>query len=185
MPSNVFMKRIFSIVMLFLFLLNVLGYYGVFVGLRFKNVQELVQKLDNDSYKSSETFTFKIPLTVPYYTDSRDFERVDGEFEHEGEVYRLVKQRLHQDTLSIVCVKDHESKKINSALEDYVKTFADNPENAKQGVKSLQLIKDYIPFSIELDKNSAGWEITANYFIVPQSLIPSFSTSVIHPPERA
>ncbi len=179
------MKRIFSIVMLFLFLLNVLGYYGVFVGLRFKNVQDLVQKLDENAYESSETFTFKIPITVPYYTDSRDFERVDGEFEHDGEVYRLVKQRLHQDTLSIVCVKDNESKKINAALADYVKTFTDKPESTKQGVKTLQLIKDYIPFSIAVDTNSTGWEITSHYSIEPQNLIPSFATSIIHPPERA
>ena len=179
------MKRIFSIAMLFLFLLNVLGYYGVLVGLRFKNVQQLVQRLDKDAYNPSETFTFKVPLTVPYYTDSRDFERVDGEFEHDGEVYRLVKQRLHQDTLSIVCVKDLESKKINSALADYVKTFTDKPESSKQAVKSLQLIKDYIPFSIAVNTNSSGWEIAPDYSIAPQHLTPSFSSSIIHPPERA
>ncbi|MBA4145261.1 MAG: hypothetical protein C0523_05820 [Cytophaga sp.] len=179
------MKRIFSIVMLILFLLNVLGYYGVFVGLRFKNVQELVHRIDNDSYDVSETITFKVPLAVPYYTDSQDFERVDGEFEHNGEVYRMVKQRLLQDTLSIVCVKDNESKKINSALADYVKTFTDKPESSKQGAKTLQLIKDYISFSIAVDTHSTGWEIAAGYSIAPQNLIPSFASSIIHPPQRA
>lgn len=179
------MKRIFATLMLFLFLLNVLGYYGIFVGLRFRNVQELVQKFDNNTYSSSETSTFKIPITVPYYTDSRDFERVDGEFEHQGEVYRLVKQRLYQDTLHIVCVKDKESKNIKAVLTDYVKTFADDPDNAKQTVKSLQLIKDYITFSIDVNPLSLGWEITSDYSGVPQNLIPSFSVSVIHPPERA
>lgn len=179
------MKRFLAITMLFLFLLNVLGYYGVLVGLRIKNVHELVQKIDNNAFQSSETITFKVPVAVPYYTDSRDFERVDGEFEHNGEVYRMVKQRLHQDTLSIVCLKDAESRKINSALADYVKTFTDKQENSKQGVKALQLIKDYISFTITIDHNSAGWESLPAYSIKPQNLIPSFCSTIVHPPERA
>jgi hypothetical protein len=180
------MKRLVAIVMLFLFLLNVLGYYGIFIGLRHMNVQELVQKLDSDSYRESETTTFKIPLTVPYYTDSRDFERVNGEFEFNGEVYRLVKQRLHQDTLHIVCVKDNESKKINQVLADYVKTFTDKPVNSKQSTKSLQvLIKDFIPFSVSINTKSFGWEHTLDQLTVLQNFIHSFSPSVIHPPERA
>jgi hypothetical protein len=179
-------KCLVAIVMLFLFLLNVLGYYGVFVGLRHINVRELVQKLDDNSYKESETTTFKIPLTVPYYTDSRDFERVDGEFEHNGEVYRLVKQKLSQDTLQIVCVKDNESKKINQVLADYVKTFTDKPGQSKQNTKSLQvLIKDFIPFSVAVTCNSFGWAHTVDYVSMPQNFNPSFCASIIHPPERA
>jgi hypothetical protein len=179
-------KRLVAIIMLFLFLLNVMGYYGIFVGLRHINVQELVQKLDDNSYKESETTTFKIPLTVPYYTDSRDFERVNGEFEHNGEVYRLVKQKLSQDTLQIVCVKDNESKKINQVLTDYVKTFTDKPGQSKQNAKSLQvLIKDFIAFSVTITSNSFGWEHTTDFTSTIQSFDPSFSSSIIHPPERA
>jgi hypothetical protein len=180
------MKRLVTIVMLCLFLLNVLGYYGIFLGLRHMSVQELVQRLDSDSYRESETTTFKIPLTVPYYTDSRDFERVNGEFEFNGEVYRLVKQRLHQDTLHIVCVKDNESKKINQVLADYVKTFTDKPCNSKQSTKSLLgLIKDFIPFSVSVDTNSFGWEHRLDYSSLLQSFNATFYSSIIHPPERA
>ena len=180
------MKKGVTLIMLFVFLLNVLGYYGIFVGLRLRNVQELVQKLDNNSYNASETFTFKIPISVPYANDSRDFVRVDGEFEQDGEVYRLVEQRLDQDTLYIVCVKDQESKKINQALADYVKTFTDKPASEKQNAKTaFSLIKDYISLSIAVSNTSSGWESTTNYTLSPQNLIPTFSASVIHPPERA
>jgi len=180
------MRKGVALIMLFVFLLNVLGYYGVFVGLRLRNVQELVQKLDDNAYKASETATFKIPLTVPYYTDSRDFERVDGEFEHDGEVYRLVKQKLFQDTLYIVCVKDQESKKINQVLADYVKTFTDKPASAKQGTKTApSLIKDYISFIVGVSNTSSGWEVITNFSLSPENLIPTFAPSFIHPPERA
>jgi hypothetical protein len=182
-----FMRKGVAITMLIVFLLNVLGYYGVFVGLRLRNVQELVQKLDDNRYEASETSTFKIPVTIPYYTDSDEFERVDGEFEHNGDIYRLVKQRLYQDTLHIVCIKDQESKNINQVLTDYVKTFTDKTENAKQGSKTVQfsLIKDYISFSITIGNDSFGWESTMDYSRSANNLIPTFATSVIHPPERA
>ncbi len=180
------MRKGVTLVMLFVFLLNVLGYYGIFVGLRLRNVQELVQKLDNNSYSASETITFKIPISVPYATEARDFVRVDGEFEHDGEVYRLVEQRLDQDTLYIVCVKDQESKKINQALADYVKTFTDKPSSEKQSSKTIvSLIKDYISINIDVSNTSSGWESITNYSLSPQNLIPTFSASVIHPPERA
>ena len=35
------------------------------------------------------------------------YERVNGEFEHNGEFFKLVKQKLENDTLNIVCIKDH------------------------------------------------------------------------------
>jgi hypothetical protein len=149
-------------------------------------VQELIQKLDDNAYNASEAITFKMPITVPYNTDSRDFERVDGEFEHNGDVYRLVKQKLAQDTLYIVCVKDQESKKINQVLADYVKTFTDKPASAKQGAKTAPtLIKDFISFSVAISNTSSGWETLTDYFLSPENLIPTFTSSVVHPPERA
>jgi hypothetical protein len=180
------MKRLFATVMLILFLLNVVGYYGIFVGLRHMNVQQLVQQLDENSFQESETTTFKIPITVPYYTDSRDFERVNGEFQHNGEVYRLVKQKLQKDTLHIVCVKDNQSKKINQVLEDYVKTFTDKPGESKQSTKSLQvLIKDFIPFSVSISNKSFGWEHSVNHLSILPNFTPTFYSSIIHPPEQA
>lgn len=180
------MRKGVALIMLFVFLLNVLGYYGVFVGLRLRNVQELVQKLDNNSYDESEMITFKMPISVPYLGDSPGFERVDGEFEHNGEVYRLVKQKLLQDTLHVVCVKDLESKNINQVLADYVKTFTDKPASAKQGTKTApSLIKDYISFAIVMDRKASGWESITLYSLSPESLIPTFASSVVHPPERA
>lgn len=115
-------------------------------------------RFDNEEYARTEEITIKVPLTVPYATDSREFTRVDGEFEHQGDVYRMVKQRLKSDTLYIVCVRDNASKDIKQALEDYVKTFTDKPVSEKSNSKTSQnLIKDYIVSSITLQTISEGW----------------------------
>src|ERR1041385_6528742 len=90
-------KRLFAIVILNIFLLNVLGYYGVLLGLKADSGAEVASRLDSDMYDLGGTVTFKVPLAVPYAMDSEGYERVSGEFKKDGEIYRLVKQRLYQD----------------------------------------------------------------------------------------
>ncbi|HEX6890362.1 MAG TPA: hypothetical protein VF141_06710, partial [Chryseolinea sp.] len=128
------MKKIIAIFLVLLLLFNALGFYGLFIGLRYKNEIDLVQRLDNDQYLEEQTVTLKVPMTLPYHLDS-EYERVDGEIEHDGEFYRLVKQKLQKDTLYIVCIKDQGSKRIKQALADYVKTFTDKPADAKHAGK--------------------------------------------------
>ena len=152
------MKKGITIVLLILFLLNTLGYYGVFVGLQFRNEKEMKALFDDENYLPQQEVTIKVPITVPYATDSREFTRVDGEFEHKGETYRLVKQRLLSDTLFIVCVKDNASKEIKQALTDYVKSFTDTPSSEKGTTKSIQnFSKDYISCSTVLQSTESGW----------------------------
>jgi len=150
--------------MLVLFLLNVLGYYGVFMGLQFVNEKEMKALFDDDNFLPEEEITIKVPITIPYASDSRGFTRVDGEFEHEGEVYRMVKQRYISDTLQIVCVKDNTSKEIRQALADYVKSYSDKPSSEKSSTKNIQnFIKDYISCSTVLQSEECGWNKVLDY----------------------
>lgn len=161
-----------------------LGYYGVFVGLQLKITQQLKQNFDDENYRHQE-ITFKIPLAVPYSTDAKEFSRVDGEFKHKGEVYRLVKQRLHSDTLFIVCVKDNTTKRINQALEDYVKTFTDKPVSSKGNSKNTQsLIKDFLTNSISIENQNSGWKKTLSFYLVQQQF-ERVNISLTGPPPRA
>ncbi|HMI65785.1 MAG TPA: hypothetical protein VK517_07115 [Cyclobacteriaceae bacterium] len=180
------MKKFCTIIMLVLFLLNVLGFYGVFLGLQFKYAQEANDQLDAEQYSNADAVTFRIPLTVPYSTDHQDYERVSGEFEHDGEVYRLVKQKLFRDTLYIVCVKDNESKKINQALVDYVKTFSDKPVNAKQhnGKQVLSFIKDYVTTGVSVESQSSGWYKTFRYEDVTRHYLSLPSSRIKYPPRN-
>jgi hypothetical protein len=162
-----------------------MGYYGVFVGLQYKNDKDMIQKLDAENYSESETVTIKIPISIPYAADSRSFERVDGKFEHRGEFYRLVKQKLSKDTLYIVCVKDRENKIIDEAMTSFVKTFTDTPvDNHTNSKIVISFIKDYIPHTFTVRHLSFGWESD----VVKQSscsvFYSAFYPSINHPPER-
>lgn len=173
-----------TIVLLVLFLLNVLGYYGVFLGLQFANEKEMKAQFDDDNFLPEEEITIKVPITIPYATDSRGFSRVDGEFEHEGEVYRMVKQRYLSDTLYIVCVKDNKSKEIKKALHDYVKTFTDKSSSEKGSSKTIQnFIKDYISTTTAIQSVNAGWNKKITYRS-HASLIESPAIQLNSPPPK-
>jgi hypothetical protein len=179
------LKKAVSIFLVFLLLFNALGFYGLLRGLEYKTTLDLVKRLDSQQYSKSETITIKVPFTLPYQLDSDGYERVDGKFQHNGEFYRLVEQKLERDTLFIVCIKDHASNRIKQALEDYVKTFTDKPSHAKNSGKSfVSFIKDFIPTSILISSVSDGW----NYTVVAIPFTDNFasrSLAVFTPPPQS
>lgn len=180
-------KRVFAGLMLILFLLNMLGFYGVYMGWQLRNAQLTSDRLDRDQYSSDDAVTFKIPFAIPYAVDQDEYERASGEFVHEGQVYQMLKQRLHNDTLYIVCVKDLAGQEIHQAMTDYVKTFTDKPANAKQETSkslSANFIKDYLTTGIVIQSQSAGWGKLVTY-ADPSLLVPSSHTlGVKHPPRN-
>ena len=140
------MKKALSILLLLVFLFNVGGYYIVFWGLRYQTDQELTYRLNTDQYDPSETIEIKIPVTLPYPIQSQEFERVDGRFEHGGEHFKLIKHKLQNDTLYVVCLRDRETKQLTAALTDYVHLTQALP-GADSSQKALhflnKLIKDF------------------------------------------
>ena len=180
------MKRFFSIALVAIFLLNVMGYYGVFLGMQYQNDIAMRKVLDNHRYSESQTITVKVPISIPYMSDNADFERVDGMFEYQGEFYRLVKQKYAKDTLTIVCVKDFENKRIHQALSNYVKTFNEKAPVHNQGSKiTVNFIKDYISQYFSIKSISSGWESDTLARSFCNELIPSYITSILHPPEHS
>jgi hypothetical protein len=160
-----------------------MGYYGVFLGLQYKNDREMIQKFDAENYSDAE-ITIKIPMNIPYVSDSKDFARVDGKFEHNGEFYRMVKQRLSQDTLFVVCVKDNENKRIDDAMTNFVKTFTDKPVDNNSSAKIITLAKDYISQTFTMQHLAFGWEVDVVKASSCSILTSSFISSIVHPPER-
>ncbi len=177
------MKRLTAIVVLNIFLLNVLGYYGVLLGLKVRASNELSEMLDSDMYDLGGSVTFKIPLTVPYGVNSEFYETVSGEFEKDGVTYRMVKQRLYHDTLYIVCVKDDLSSKINNALAEFVQSFTGQGDD-DQKTAAPNFIKDYITSVTSLASLQPGWQLEVVQASTPRYFFDSYFSSIVHPPDR-
>jgi hypothetical protein len=179
------MKRLFSSVLIALIFFNVMGYYGLLLGLKYKNTREMISQLNNGIYDESETGTLKIPFKDWHGLYSEVFERVDGDFERNGEVYRLIKQRLYRDTFHIVYIKDITGTELNKVISDYVKSFSDTPsKDGKQPAVLLLFIKEYFGCHFSMQKNTAGWEQAVRKESHDPIFIDNFVSSIVHPPER-
>ena len=146
------MKRVLATGLIIVFLFNVIGYYGIYVAMLRQAHITMNQQIDNEEYQADQTVTIKIPLTLPYPVQQDSFERVQGDFEHHGEFYKLVKQKYLNDTLYVVCIKNIEEKKAFKVFSDLVKLSTDQssaPTN--QNLKTLaSIIKDYSPVAFEI-----------------------------------
>jgi hypothetical protein len=141
------MKRLLVISLIFVHLLNVIG-YAIIARIEHTNNAEMDFALDQDEFSGSEAITLRIPATMPYpVVQHNSYERVQGTFNFEGNVYRLVRRKHYNDTLYVVCVKDKKSTIIASTINELTASFAGIPLPEKSNAKIASLlIKD---FSIE------------------------------------
>lgn len=155
------------------------------MGLRYQAKSDMLVRLDAGNYSKDETVTLKIPFTLPYWGDSRDYERVNGEFQYQGEFYQLVEQKLEKDTLYVVCIRDDREKKLHEVMTDYVKLANDLPTNSQKALKLLSsLMKDYVksvPTEISM---SQGW-FRKFTFVEPSFELTTLSSPVYSPPPEA
>ncbi len=165
-------------------LLNVLGYYGIFLGMQYRHTKAITRLLDADIYDPAHTVTIKIPLSIPYMADEPEFGRVNGTFEHDGLLYRIVKRRYAQDTVTIICVRDTSHESINKLLVSYVKTFADAPPDKSLPVKiPITIIKEYLREAFSIRSFCNGWSAEVIRNDHRGMLVSSFNALIAHPPE--
>lgn len=156
------MKKIVSIILLLIFLFNVGGYYIVFWGLRFQADQQLTDRLDAGQYQRNEIILLKIPIALPYPIQQQGFERIEGNFDHNGEVFKLVKQKLENDTLYISCIRDHRVEQLESSLSEYVTLTHALPGTTKKAMNFLsKLVKDFSSQEGITIFHSNGYTLTA------------------------
>jgi hypothetical protein len=166
------------------FLFNIGGYYIVFFGLRFHSDIQIQQRLESNQLSSEETLLLKIPMPLPYSTGEKDFEYIKGNFEHKGEFYKLLKQKHENDTLYIVCLKDHKEKSLVRKMIDYGNLSNDLATHSKKTQNILsKLLKEYEPLHEQSMTHNTGWTMRLTYAHLISVLTP-FERSVQSPPPR-
>ena len=175
------MRKAIAFFFLFIITLNIAGYYLVFEGWKLHN--STTWSFDEDGSNSQELIV-KIPMNMPYGQE-KDWEKAEGQFEHQGEMYRMVKQKITLDAIFIACVKDNEGSRINQQQDDFVQTFTDGPGDSKHNFKSLpSFINEYFSHVVIVKPSVVGWSLEVAYVTAPQTLVSTFSPSIVHPPER-
>jgi hypothetical protein len=167
-----------------LFLFNVGGYYFVYWALQSQAKTDLLHRLDADTYASTDVIVITVPMSLPYPLQQQGYERVDGEFEYQGEYYRLVKQRLENDTLYMVCIKDQHKKKLVKVLNEYSNHANNLPVGAERTLDMFgKLFKDYTAGAPIYVAAGNGWSALIQFGEQQMTLL-GIAQSVTSPPPR-
>jgi len=177
-------KRLLSILFLLVFLFNVIGYYGLYWLIREHLRANMQQQLDAGQYTESEAVTLKIPLSLPYpLLNDNQYERINGSFEHQGAFYKLVKQKLVNDTLYVVCIPDHREKMLHTAMTDFIKSINDLPATSKTLKLLGSFIKDFeLHDAVTIPKETACLLYTL-YAVKEYILLSGIHTISTPPPQ--
>jgi hypothetical protein len=95
-----------------------------------KATLQLEAQIDKNQYEESQLISIKIPASyLSYYTNSRFFERVDGEIDLGCVRYSFVKRRLFNDSLEFLCIPNFSVTELQAAKMEFFKTINDLQQN--------------------------------------------------------
>jgi len=136
-------RKLLAAFFLFIFAFNVGGYYLIFWGLQYHAGRQIEARADAGAYTSDDEVIFHVPLALPYPTMHNEFTRANQTFEHDGEFYQVIKQKIENGQLVLICLKDQQQKKLTRALSELTKVNH-LPGDAKQTLRTLaKLFKDF------------------------------------------
>jgi hypothetical protein len=171
-------------------MLNWFGYRLINSILEEGAVSRLEMQLDSEAYDQSILVTLKIPINhLFYYSNSVNFERINGRIDLNGITFSYVKMRLLKDSVELVCIPDYASMKFKQKNNDFFRLCIDLPFNGKKSGTPTGLLKFFnsecYPIQ-ELKGNTyshfiAG-KLHAHYLLVETTYFPS---AIENPPEKS
>ena len=184
------MKKLAAILLVSVLLFNWFGYRVLSDIIEHHADLALEQRLDNSDYDESQLIEIKVAIDLPYQTNWKEFERVDGEIEVDGIHYKYVKRTVYNDSLILLCLP-HESKmKLHSARDEFFKLVNDlqHPsQNKKSDNGNSVSAKNPVTEYYSSQNNWLIPRLTAlffqSYIDHSSSLSSGFTSSAEQPPE--
>ena len=181
------MKKLAAISLLALFFFNLAGYRIWFYYAQYTADVQLEASLDKEEYNEDELITIKVPLSLPYQTNWNDFERVDGEINLDGTIYKYVKRKVSNGELILLCLPDHQKMHLQTAKDTFFK-FANDLQNATSKKTANNIAFKNVCSDFECQKNEwfSVFIETAKKYDSPRniySVIPGTHTSLEQPPD--
>lgn len=165
-------------------LFNLYGYKLVIHLLHNRSTIQLTAVIDNKDFKDEELISIKTPLSLPYYTNSENYERVDGTISIDGKYYNYVKRRVFNDSLELLCLPNTTKTKLEKVEVDFSKSVTDNSSSENHSKKSV-VVKNILPEFCEINTltdNTPDINIIATNYSSFTIDLPSICSPVNTPP---
>ncbi|OYY05659.1 MAG: hypothetical protein B7X86_10815 [Sphingobacteriales bacterium 17-39-43] len=135
------LRKLTAIFFLLLFLFNIAGYKGLFFFLTQSADERLAEKIKDGNDLDKDMIMVKFPFNVPYLSDSKDFESMEGEVNLKGTIYKYVKRKIARDTLFLICIENKEKTLIEKKRAEYFNKVndLDASTSKKTGAKQIKL----------------------------------------------
>lgn len=123
------MKKLAAIFLIIIFLFNIGGYRLWFYFEQQRSDNRIEVLLDKEAYNEAELITIKTPLSLPYQSNTSDFERVSGEINFNGKIYKYVKRKIDNGQLVLLCLPDKNKMQLEKAKADFFKNTNELAQN--------------------------------------------------------
>jgi hypothetical protein len=182
------LKKLSAILLLVIFMFNLVGYRIWFYVVEQQWELQLQSNLDKSQYNEADLITIRAPLTLPYVTDTREFQRTDGEIKLNGKIYHYVKSKIENGEYVLLCLPNDNKQNLETAKENFFKDASDFFNTSKKPGSSKSssfknIISDYNCYYftfIQPTVNSVG----INYNHQPSTNLVSLPhLAPLHPPE--
>jgi len=156
----------------------------VFWALRSQAKTDLLHRLDAEAYSSEEVVVLSVPISLPYPMYDATYERANGEVEYNGEFYQLVKQKIENDTLFMVCIKDHQQKRLHQTMSEYTNLANNLPASTKHTLDLLgKFFKDFTEPSFPIPSIELALRYNILYAVNDSTIIQQILPIDSPPPE--
>lgn len=124
------MKKVASILLLFIFLFNTIGYFIAFKAFQFHLKSEIKKEIKNGL--SNEQ------LTIIHFDKNNlcdiEWMKKGKEFCHKGKLYDIVKIKETQSTITYYCINDSQEKTLFANLEEHINIHISNNKPLKNSL---------------------------------------------------
>lgn len=184
------MKQLTALFLIGLFLFNLVGYRLFFRYVQNEADAQYEYALNQKNYDEQQMITLKVDLDMPYLSENTSFERVDGEINVDGKVYKYVKRKIHNGQLVLLCLPDEKKTKLKSARDEYF-SIANNlvaQSNSKQNSPrshEKNITTDYEQLSASYNIGNVKSATEFNHATDQFTDLPAYYDLPAQPPECA
>lgn len=165
------MRKVFALLLLCVHLGNLSGYLMTQYLIR-QNEQEQIKSLDAHIYEDKNLVLIKVPLHLPYTSETKNFVRVNGQIELSGTWYSYVQRKISRDTLMLMCLPNHAKGKLVIAAAQLTSQneLCQAGKNHEPALKKAKSTDDYnisspMLISFSLKVNSSDYRLSMSRLI--------------------